>query len=85
MTLRHFLDAAYTILVDENSRLNGNLMGALDDAAIWRAGGPPEEVVPGASIEEVPPAVERQIERENTKALMELQKMMAGVSGGPSV
>lgn len=87
MTLGTFLDSAYAILVDEHRQLSGNLIEALENAEMWRAGGPPIEVGDGAlSSNDLPPAVGHQVERQNENSLSQLQQMMSGVSfGGPRV
>lgn len=81
MTLRHFLDASYATLVDDHRRQGAGLVEALDASALWRAGGPPEQILPGTPSEEVPPEVSRKVEQENQESLAELQKLMAGVGG----
>jgi hypothetical protein len=68
MTLRHFLDSAYTLLVEEYQRLGIPLLTALDHAAKWSAGGKREEAGDPA---------EAAIARQNEQSLKELEKLMA--------
>ena len=75
-----FLDAAYTIIVEENRVHTKSLVEALEETEMWRSGGPPSE--PREPAAPQVSANERQIVRENTKSLMELQKMMGNVSFG---
>lgn len=80
MTLGAFLDAGYAVIVEEQRHLTGSLIRALDANEQWRAGGPADSPDP----ENVTPAVERQVERENVQAMAELSKLMSGTqfSGG---
>jgi hypothetical protein len=77
MTLGTFLDAAYTVLVDENVKASGSLLRALDANENWRSGGPSSD---SPDPENLPPAGESAagIERQNVDALAALQQLMAG-------
>lgn len=76
MTLGHFLDAAYAVLVEEYKRLGADLQTALAELDDYRAGGPK-----GDAEFRDRAADQRRTEAaevlENQKSLAELQRMMA--------
>jgi hypothetical protein len=67
MKLRHFLDAAYALLVEEYLRVGVNIMEAVEKTSEYRATSKPQE------------AVEVNEAARNQAALLKLQQMMAGV------
>lgn len=81
MTLGSFLDAGYAVLVEENRHLSGSLVRALDANEQWRAGGPAFSPDP----ENLTPAGERQIERENTQQMAELSRLLSGTQFGGGI
>lgn len=71
MTLRRFLDCAYTLLVEEYQRIGLDLMTALEKVAEWRAGARETDVLVPADA------------RQNDQAMNLLMAKMAGVRGAP--
>ena len=67
MTLRHFLDAAYVLLVEEYQRIGTNLMDAIDKTGEFRASSKPEEAETANEA------------ARNEASLRQLEQMMAGV------
>lgn len=67
MRLRHFLDAAYALLVEEYQRIGVNLMDAIDKTLEYRSGEKPEQA------KEISEAA------HNAASLQKLNSLMAGV------
>jgi hypothetical protein len=68
MTLRQFMDAGYTLLVEEYQRVNVDLLSALEKTQEWAAGGKKDE---SKTVSK----------NQNDQAMAALTARMAGVKG----
>ncbi len=70
MTLRSFIDAAYTLLVEECQRLGMDLWTALEKISQL---GMPAEIEVAADVPQI----------DNAESINQLMSMMGGVKGAP--
>lgn len=70
MTLRHFIDVAFTLLVEEYQRLGMDLLTALDKVGHL---GMTAEVEVAADVPQI----------DNAESINQLMSMMGGVKGAP--
>lgn len=73
MSLRHFLNCGYTILLEEYQRWGKNLFEATDELAEYAEGFPRPDAVPASGNE-------RAVVSQNQKAMTELSKLLGGVA-----
>ena len=70
MTLKHFLDAAYALLVEEYQRLGTDLLSAVEKVGLLGSGQAEEKPAPAVAA-------------QNEQSMAALQGMLAGVQGAP--
>jgi hypothetical protein len=72
LTLRQFLNAAYTLMLEEWVRVGVGLEEALSNMAPWREGGPPSKESLGENIA-----------AQNESAMEQLKQQMMNLQGAP--
>jgi hypothetical protein len=81
LSLRTFLNAAYTILFEEALRIGVPLEAALRAVSLWREGGPPveeQEIPAGGNKGQRPRRREEDVVAQNQAGLAQIMAKMPG-------